>query len=94
MQRCVSHRSKGAAAPDQDDPIEEDDDMDDQDQLPPRPRLNPHRGKKGRKQVCDSTDLCPPILAVNSKSTSDCSTSTLLLSLNFYPALTSSVWSQ
>ncbi|KAA6424637.1 MAG: hypothetical protein FRX49_05305 [Trebouxia sp. A1-2] len=42
-------RSKGAAATDQDDPIAEDDDVDDQDRLPPS--LNPHRGKKGRKQV-------------------------------------------
>jgi len=76
MRRCVSHRSKGAAATDQDDPIEEDDDVDDQDRLPPI--LNIHRGKKGRKQVCSSTDLCFPALTVNSNYTSDCSTLSLL----------------
>ena len=76
MQQCVSCRSVEAAASDQDDPIEEDDDVDDQDRLPPR--LNPHRGKKGRKQVCSSTDLCLLILAVNSKSTCDCSISSVL----------------
>lgn len=64
MQRCVSHRSKGAAASEQDDPIEEDDEVDDQDRLPSR--LNPHQGKKGRKQVCSSIDLCCPSLTVNS----------------------------
>ncbi|KAL0040994.1 hypothetical protein WJX77_001558 [Trebouxia sp. C0004] len=42
-------RSMEAAASDQDDPIEEEDDADDRDRLPPG--LNPHRGKKGRKQA-------------------------------------------
>ena len=59
MQWCISRRSKGTAATDQDDPIEEDDDVDDQDRLPPR--LSPHQGKKGRRQVCSSTHLCPLI---------------------------------
>ncbi len=76
MQQRVSCRSVEAAASDQDDPIEEDDDVDDQDRLPPR--LNTHRGKKGRKQVCSSTDFCLSSLAFNSRHNSYCSTSSVL----------------
>ena len=76
MQQCVSCRSMEAGASDQDDPIEEDDDVDDQARLPPR--LNPYPGKKGRKQVRSSIDLCLPSLAFHSRHTSYCSASSVL----------------